>query len=81
MDFMYIQLVIFLTIILSAVIAGKKGALISFLVWAVETYIIFKVDRFSYLQLITLGLSFQIAIIIAIIRDLVAKQFKKKVNN
>ena len=50
-------------------------------VWAVETYIIFKVDSFSYLQLITLGLSFQIAIIIAIIRDLVAKQFKKKVNN
>ena len=45
MDFMYIQLVIFLTIILSAVIAGKKGALISFLVWAVETYIIFKVEN------------------------------------
>ena len=81
MDFMYIQLVIFLTIILSAVIAGKKGALISFLVWAVETYIVFRVDSFSYLQLITLGLAFQIAIIIAVIRDLLTKQFKKKANN
>ena len=81
MDFMYIQLVIFLTIILSAVIAGKKGALISFLVWAVETYIVFRVDSFNYLQLITLGLAFQIAIIIAVIRDLLTKQFKKKANN
>ncbi|MBM6861462.1 hypothetical protein H9X78_13490 [Clostridium saudiense] len=54
---------------------------ISFLVWAVETYIVFKVDSFSYLQLITLGLAFQIAIIIAVIRDLLAKQFKKKANN
>lgn len=81
MDFMYIQLVIFLTIILSAVLGGKKGALISFLVWAIETYIVFKVDSFSYLQLITLGLAFQIAIIIAVIRDLLTKQFKKKANN
>ena len=81
MDFMYIQLVIFLTIILSSIIGGKKGVFISFLVWTVETYIVFKVDSFSYLQLITLGLAFQIAIIIAVIRDLLAKQFKKKANN
>ena len=81
MDFMYIQLVIFLTIILSAVLGGKKGAFISFLVWAVETYIVFRVDSLSYLQLITLGLAFQIAIIIAVIRDLLTKQFKKKANN
>ena len=81
MDFMYIQLVIFLTIILSSIIGGKKGVFISFLVWTVETYIVFKVDSFSYLQLITLGLAFQIAIIISVIRDLLAKQFKKKANN
>jgi formate hydrogenlyase subunit 3/multisubunit Na+/H+ antiporter MnhD subunit len=81
MEFMYIQLVIFLTIILSAVIGGKKGAAISFLVWSLETYIVFNVDRFSYLQLITLGLGFQIAIMIAIIRDLLVKQFKKSQNN
>lgn len=81
MEFMYIQLVIFLTIILSAVIGGKKGAAISFLVWSLETYIVFNVDRFSYLQLITLGLGFQIAIMIAIIRDLLTKQFKKRENN
>ena len=81
MEFMYIQLVIFLTIILSAVIGGKKGAAISFLVWSLETYIVFNVDRFSYLQLITLGLGFQIAIMIAIIRDLLVKQFKKSKNN
>lgn len=81
MEFMYIQLIIFLTIILSAVIGGKKGAAISFLVWSLETYIVFNVDRFSYLQLITLGLGFQIAIMIAIIRDLLVKQFKKSQNN
>lgn len=81
MEFMYIQLIIFLTIILSAIIGGRKGAAISFLVWSLETYIVFNVDRFSYLQLITLGLGFQIAIMIAIIRDLLVKQFKKSQNN
>lgn len=81
MEFMYIQLIIFFTIVLSSIIGGKKGSFIAFLVWAIETYIVFKVDRFSYLQLITLGLSFQISIIVAIIRDLLAKQFKSKINN
>lgn len=81
MEFMYIQLIIFLTIILSSIIGGKKGAFIAFLVWAFETYMVFKINSFNYLQLITLGLAFQIAIIIAIIRDLIYKQFKKKANS
>ena len=78
MDFLYIQIIIFITIILSAVLAGKKGALIACLIWAIETYIIYKMNSFNYLQIITLGLSCQLAIIIAIFRDLIVKHLKKK---
>ena len=81
MNFLHIQLIIFFTIIISSIIGGKKGALISFLVWVIETYIVFKIDSFSYIQLITLGLAFQMAIIIAMIRDLITRKFKRKINN
>ena len=79
MEILYIQIIIFVTIILSSLLGGKKGAVIACLVWGIETYAVYKMNTFNYLQIITLGLSCQIAIIIAIIRDLVAKQVKKKV--
>lgn len=81
MNFLHIQIIIFSTIIISSIIAGKKGTLISFLIWVIETYIVFKIDSISYIQLITLGLAFQVAIIIAIIRDLITKKIKRRINN
>lgn len=76
MEFIYIQIVVFITIILSSIIGGKKAVFIAGLVWSLQTYITYRFSSFNYLQIITLGLAFQIGLIVAVIRDLIVKKIK-----
>lgn len=81
MSFIQIQIIIFLSIIICAFIGGKKASLIATAVWGVETFIVYKISSMNYLQIITLSLSFQIGLIIAIARDFIVKRIKKSSTN
>ena len=78
MDFIQIQLIIFSTIILSSILGGKKTLLIATIVWVVETIVIYRTSHSNYLQVITVSLSFQLGMLIAIIRDIIAKKIRKQ---
>lgn len=80
MSFIQIQAIIFFSIIICSIIGGKKASLMASLVWIIETIIIYKTSRMNYLQIISVSLSFQIGMLLAIVRDFIVKKFKKVVN-
>ena len=45
MGFIQTQILIFATIIIASLLAGKKGAVMSIAVWLVETIIVIKVNN------------------------------------
>lgn len=77
MNFINIQIIIFISIILFSLVGGKKLSLIASAVWIIETIMTYKLNRINYLQIITVTLSFQIGIIVAIIRDFAIKRIKR----
>ncbi len=80
MGFIQTQILIFATIIIASLLAGKKGAVMSIAVWLVETIIVIKVNNLSYVQMITVSLAFQLGIIIGVARDFIMKKIKGKSN-
>lgn len=77
MEFIQIQIIILLTIVISSVIGGKKASLLASAVWVIETIIVYRISHNNYLQVITVALSFQIGIVLAIIRDFISSRIKK----
>lgn len=69
-----LQVLIILTVILSGIIAGKKGAMISGIVWLVTTIVMMYGDIFAAIQLVTVGISYQISLIIGLGRDYYIKR-------
>lgn len=80
MSFIQIQFIIFFSIVICSLIGGKKASLIASAVWIIETLVVYKTNRMNYLQIISVSLSFQIGIFIAIIRDFIVKKVKKDSN-
>ena len=80
MGFIQIQIIIFFSIIICSLIAGKKACLMATAVWIIETLIVYKTNRMNYLQIMSVSLSFQIGIFIAIIRDFIVKKIKRDSN-
>ena len=78
MSFIQIQILIFLSILICSLIGGKKASLIASLVWLIETFIVYKGSRIKYIQFISVSLSFQIGMLVAITRDFVLKKIKNK---
>ena len=77
MSFIQIQAIIFFSIIICSIIGGKKASLMASAVWII---IIYKTSKMNYLQIISVSLSFQIGMLLAIVRDFIVKKFKKNVN-
>ena len=80
MSFIQIQGVIFFSIIFCSLIGGKKASLMASLVWVIETFIVYKTSKVNYLQVISVSLSFQIGMLLAIARDFIVKRLKKITN-
>lgn len=80
MSFIQIQAIIFFSIIICSIIGGKKASLMASGVWIIETIIIYKTSKMNYLQIISVSLSFQIGMLLAIVRDFIVKKFKKTIN-
>ncbi|WP_196001143.1 hypothetical protein [Clostridium sp. 1001271B_151109_B4] len=80
MSFIQIQGVIFFSIIICSLIGGKKASLMASLVWVIETFIVYKTSKVNYLQVISVSLSFQIGMVLAIARDFIVKRLKKITN-
>ena len=78
MSFIQIQILIFLSILICSLIGGKKASLIASLVCLIETFILYKGSRINYIQFISVSLSFQIGMLVAITRDFVLKKIKNK---
>ena len=78
MSFIQIQILIFLSILICSLIGGKKASLIASLVWLIETFIVYKGSIINYIQFISVSLSFQIGMLVAITRDFVLKKIKNK---
>lgn len=77
MNFIEIQITIFLSVILLSLIGGKKISLLAIGFWIIETLMVYILHDFNYLQIITLALSFQVGMLIAVTRDFIIKKFKK----
>ncbi|MDU4882773.1 hypothetical protein [uncultured Clostridium sp.] len=80
MSFIQIQAIIFFSIIICSIIGGKKASLMASAVWIIETVIIYKTSKINYLQIISVSLSFQMGMLLAIVRDFIVKKFKKTEN-
>lgn len=80
MSFIQIQGVIFFSIIFCSLIGGKKASLMASLVWVIETFIVYKTSKVNYIQVISVSLSFQIGMLLAIARDFIVKRLKKITN-
>lgn len=80
MSFIQVQAIIFFSIVICSIIGGKKASLMASGVWIIETIIIYKTSKVNYLQIISVSLSFQIGMLVAIVRDFIVKRFKKAVN-
>lgn len=80
MSFIQIQAIIFFSIIICSIIGGKKASLMASAVWIIETIIIYKTSKMNYLQIISVSLSFQIGMLLAIVRDFIVKNFKRTEN-
>lgn len=79
MGVIQLQIVILATIILSGILGGKKGSLISGGVWLVTTIIMMYSNMFASVQLITVALSYQLSLLIGIGRDYYLKRKSIKV--
>lgn len=77
MSFIQIQFIIFFSIIICSIIGGKKASLIASAVWILETIAIYNTRKINYMQLISVSLSFQIGILLAVFRDFIVKRIKK----
>ena len=77
MSFIQIQFIIFFSIIICSIIGGKKASLIASAVWILETISIYNTSKINYMQLISVSLSFQIGILLAVFRDFIVKRIKK----
>lgn len=77
MSFIQIQLIIFFSIVICSIIGGKKASLIASAVWILETIAIYNTSKINYMQLISVSLSFQIGILLAVFRDFIVKRIKK----
>lgn len=77
MSFIQIQFIIFFSIIICSIIGGKKASLIASAVWILETIAIYNTSKINYMQLISVSLSFQIGILLAVFRDFTVKRIKK----
>jgi len=75
------QIVIFLTVIISAIVGGKKATIIASAVWLIQTLIILNSNLTNYIQIIVVSLSFQLGMIVGFIKDLVIKKMKKQSKN
>lgn len=80
MGFVQIQIVIFFSIIICSLILGKKACLMATAIWTIETLIVYKTNKINYLQIMSLSLSFQIGIFIAILRDFIIRKLKRGSN-
>ena len=80
MSFIQIQAIIFFSIVICSIIGGKKASLMASAIWIIETIIIYKTSKVNYLQIISVSLSFQIGMLVAIVRDFIVKKFKKATN-
>ena len=80
MDFIQIQIIIFSTILIASLLGGKKALIISTFIWGIETILVYRTSHINYLQVITVALSFQISMFIAIVRDFIVKKLKKNSN-
>lgn len=76
-----LQVIILITIILSGLLGGKKGALISGGVWLVTTIIMMNSNMFAAIQLITVAMSYQISLLVGIGRDYYIKRKNAKVQS
>ncbi|MGL5352395.1 MAG: hypothetical protein ACRDA5_03600 [Clostridium sp.] len=74
MGIIQVQILILVTIVLSAIIGGKKGGIIAGTVWFATTIIMMYSNIFVGIQLITVGFSYQMALIIGIGRDYYIKR-------
>ena len=77
MSYIQIQFIIFFSIIICSIIGGKKASLIASAVWILETIAIYNTIKINYMQLISVSLSFQIGILLAVFRDFIVKRIKK----
>ncbi len=77
MSFIQIQFIIFFSIIICSIIGGKKASLIASAVWILETIAIYNTSKINYMQLISVSLSFQIGILLAVFRDFIVKRIEK----
>lgn len=77
MSFIQIQFIIFLSIIICSIVGGKKASLIASAVWIIETIAIYNTSKINYMQIISVSLSFQIGILLAVARDFIVKKIKK----
>lgn len=68
----------FFSIIICSIIGGKKASLIASAVWILETIAIYNTSKINYMQLISVSLSFQIGILLAVFRDFIVKRIKSK---
>ena len=77
MSLIQIHFIIFFSIIICSIIGGKKASLIASAVWILETIAIYNTRKINYMQLISVSLSFQIGILLAVFRDFIVKRIKK----
>lgn len=69
LDFLTMQLIIVITILIGGILAGKKGSIISSGVWLIATLLVIKDSWINIFQLISVILAYQISMIIGIARD------------
>lgn len=74
MGFIELQFIVFATIILSGILGGKKGVLIASAVWFVSAIIMMYSNVFAVIQIIIVGVSFQVAMLIGMIKDYSVKR-------
>ncbi|MBB6622650.1 hypothetical protein [Clostridium gasigenes] len=79
MGIIKLQIIILITIILSGILGGKKGAIISGLVWLVASIIMMHSNIFAVIQLITVTISYQISLLVGIGRDYYIKRKNIKI--
>lgn len=63
------QLIIIITILIGGIIAGKKGAILSSVVWLIATILVLKDSFINIFQLVSVILAYQISLMIGIGRD------------
>lgn len=76
MDFIKLQFIVFATIVLSGILGGKKGVLIASGVWFVSAIIMMYSNVLAVIQIIIVGFSFQVSMLIGMLKDYSIKRKK-----